>query len=210
MADDPSHFLNWLREQPEFAGTTENLGDAYVSRLFFGRYVRELFDHWCVSRASRKDIDVHSVEGEAVDVIETDSRFQVRLANGESIHCDRLVLATGNLPPASLPGDDSLSDHPHYFADPWEGWEQRLPKKPTEIVLIGASLTAIDIFLTLEQIGWPRKVIAISRHGVWPLPYFPKVDYTVFDDDPLARVAQAVSPSSADHAWQGNSNRAFR
>jgi uncharacterized NAD(P)/FAD-binding protein YdhS len=184
IADDPRHFLDWLRKQPEFAGASDSLGDEYVSRLFFGRYIRELFDHWCKHEAESKDIRVHSVQGEAVDVADCSGQLQVQLATGKSINCDRIVLATGNLPPASLPGDDSLNDHPHYFGDPWEGWEQRLPKKPIEIVLIGASLTAIDIFLTLEQIGWPGKVIAVSRHGVWPLTYFSKVDYSVFDDDP--------------------------
>ena len=118
--------------------------------------------------------------------VQGDRRLQVQLASGQPIDCDRVVLATGNLPPAPLPGDETLREHPYYFADPWEGWVHSLPKSPTEIVLIGASLTAIDIVLTLEQIGWTGKIIAVSRHGVWPLPYFPKVDYTVFGDDPTS------------------------
>jgi uncharacterized NAD(P)/FAD-binding protein YdhS len=186
IADEPRHFLDWLREQPEFAGASNSLADDYVSRLFFGRYIRELFDHWCNQQAKKKDIRVHSVEGEAVDVAQGDTRMQVQLASGQRIDCDRIVLATGNLPPAPLPGDEDLCEHPYYFADPWEGWLDSLPKSPTEIVLIGASLTAIDIVLTLEQFGWPGKVIAVSRHGVWPLPYFPKVDYSVFGDDPTS------------------------
>src|SRR5262245_41448183 len=55
LSDHPRHFFDWLRQQPEFAGATDALADEYVSRLFYGRYVREQFDHWCKQQAAAKD-----------------------------------------------------------------------------------------------------------------------------------------------------------
>src|SRR5207247_1489045 len=52
------------------------------------------------------------------------------------------------------------------------------------VVLVGTSLTGIDVFLTLEQMNWRGKIVAVSRHCLLPLPYFPRVVYRVFDDDP--------------------------
>jgi uncharacterized NAD(P)/FAD-binding protein YdhS len=124
------------------------------------------------------------VGGEAIDINDGDGRAEVRIADGRMVECDKAVLATGNLPPAPLPEEHRVISHPHYVADAWGDWNDRLPDDREEIVLIGTSLTGIDVFLTLEQMNWRGRVKAVSRHCLLPLPYFSDFDYSVFDEDP--------------------------
>src|SRR5439155_15166735 len=98
--------------------------------------------------------------------LEENGRFQIRLAGENLIDADAIVLATGNLPPAPLPGESAVIGHPGYFADAWGDWVERLPDRRANVVLVGTSLTVIDVFLTLEQMNWRGKIVAVSRHGL--------------------------------------------
>src|SRR5262245_10070122 len=185
LADRPRDFLDWLRNCVEFREVSPRvLNNEYVPRAFYGDYLRDLFEHWCNQVGPQKGVYVQCIDGEAIDITERDARLAVSIADGKTAMCDQAVLATGNLPPAPLTGEDRLANHPCYVADPWARWEHRSPGFHSTIALVGTSLTGIDVFLTLEQLKWPGKVIAISRHGLWPLPYFPDVEYSVFDEDP--------------------------
>jgi uncharacterized NAD(P)/FAD-binding protein YdhS len=185
LADRPRHFLDWLRNRPEFCDIRPSvLNNEYVPRVYYGDYLRETFADWSDHIAPQKNIHVRHFDGEAIDIHDRDGRAEVRIADGRTVECDKVVLATGNLPPAPLPGDDRVIGHSHFVANAWGRWDDRLPNDRGAIVLIGTSLTGIDVFLTLEQMNWRGRVIAISRHGLLPLPYFPDVDYSVFDEDP--------------------------
>src|SRR5438105_4153358 len=185
LADQPRHFLDWLSARPEFRDISPAvLREEYVPRVYFGDYLREHFRETCGATAVRKGVHVRCIEGEAIDAHEANDQFEIHLAGGNSIAADAMVLATGNLPPAPLPGESAVIGHPGYFADAWSDWVERLPDPESDVVLVGTSLTGIDVFLTLEQLNWRGKILAVSRHGLLPLPYFPRVVYRVFDDDP--------------------------
>ena len=68
IPDEPRHFLDWLPGSQNSPARQTRWPTSMYLELFFGRYVRELFDHWCKRQAEAKDIRVHSVQGEAVDV----------------------------------------------------------------------------------------------------------------------------------------------
>jgi uncharacterized NAD(P)/FAD-binding protein YdhS len=90
------------------------------------------------------------------------------------------VLATGNEPPAPLPGSDSLSGHPAWVGNPWQAWEERLPHHEGSIIILGTGLTAVDAILTLRALGWLGKIHAVSRHGWFPREHFRGIRYPDF------------------------------
>ena len=120
------------------------------------------------------------VIGEAVDVEPRDAGCLVRLADGSALEADRVVLATGNEPPAPLPGAEALQDHPAWVGNPWQAWEHRLPADDGSIVILGTGLTAVDAIITLRALGWLGSIHAVSRHGWFPHAHFRGIEYPGF------------------------------
>ena len=104
----------------------------------------------------------------------------VHLADGSTVDADRVVLATGNEPPAPLPGAESLADHPAWVGNPWQSWEEGLPQDDGSIVILGTGLTAVDAIITLRAKGWLGSIHAVSRHGWFPHAHFRGIKYPDF------------------------------
>ena len=49
--------------------------------------------------------------------------------------------------------------------------------------MVGTGLTMIDVFLTLQTLGWSGTIYAVSRTGLLPLPHFKGSDYPLFPPD---------------------------
>ena len=106
--------------------------------------------------------------------------MSLRLADGSTLDADRVVLATGNETPASLPGAEGLAEHPAWIGDPWQAWEERLPPRDSSVVVLGTGLTAVDAIITLRAIGWMGTIHAVSRHGWFPHAHFKGIEYPEF------------------------------
>jgi uncharacterized NAD(P)/FAD-binding protein YdhS len=133
--------------------------------------------------ADGKKVRIDTIEAEALDVVPGGERAAVRTSAGLTLDADRVVLATGNPPPADLPGLGL--DHPRYVRNPWGAWEAKLPDPGEDVALLGTGLTAVDVFLTLRALGWRGKVYALSRTGLLPMSHFKAPDYTGFpESDP--------------------------
>src|ERR1700722_6826729 len=156
LPDQPDHFLNWLRENHDPA-TTEK---TFAPRAVFGRYIQSLL-------ASTRGIEQEIAT--VVDVRRHDSGAVLTLDNGCELRADLIVLATGNFDPAPLPGitkaasDSGLYRHNAWAADTYEGLHPDAP-----VALIGTGLTGVDVVLRLRELGHRGKIIALSRHGIFP------------------------------------------
>jgi uncharacterized NAD(P)/FAD-binding protein YdhS len=172
--DRPDHFLQWLRTRSEFDSLPEiELRERFIPRMIYGDYLSSITHHYLQGVAE-------FVEGEATDVEVSGDAALVRLSNGDSVEADRVVLATGNEPPAALPGTDALAGHPAWVGDPWQPWEKRLPAQDGAVLLLGAGLTAVDAIITLRAMGWTGSIHAISRHGWFPHAHFRGIEYPDF------------------------------
>jgi uncharacterized NAD(P)/FAD-binding protein YdhS len=91
------------------------------------------------------------------------------LDNGCEIRADLVVLATGNFDPAPLLGitkaasDLGLYRHNAWAPDTYEGLDPDAP-----VALIGTGLTGVDVVLRLRELGHRGRIIAVSRHGMFP------------------------------------------
>ncbi|WP_234817869.1 FAD/NAD(P)-binding protein [Mycolicibacterium sphagni] len=178
---EPNHFLDWLRTRSEFELTPDiELRERFVARQIYGDYLRSIAQHHLQSPGEGAYATSELVSGEAVDIEPAEAGCRVRLADGTAIDADRVVLATGNEPPAPLPGVEQLADHPAWVANPWQAWEQRRPEHDGSVVLLGTGLSTVDAIITLRALGWLGTIHAISRHGWFPHAHFRGIEYPEF------------------------------
>lgn len=147
--DDPDHFVRWYRER---GGTAED----FAPRMLFGDYVVGLL------RDAGPDLEI--VRGEAVDIDDG----AVLLGDGRQIEAETVVLAPGNLPPATPRGIDPERLGALWIADPWAGPIADGLGSDDTVLLVGTGLTAVDAALTLEANGFGGRILALSRRGLAP------------------------------------------
>jgi uncharacterized NAD(P)/FAD-binding protein YdhS len=156
LPDQPDHFLHWLRRNHDPAATEKT----FAPRAIFGRYIQSL-----LASTSAIEQEIATV----VDVYPQDSGAVLTLDNGSELRADMVVLATGNFDPAPLPGitkaaaDAGLYRHDAWLAETYEGLHPDAP-----IALIGTGLTGVDVVLRLRELGHRGRIIAVSRHGIFP------------------------------------------
>lgn len=179
LADQPDHFLEWLGTRSDFAHVPmTELRESFLPRRVYGDYLQGLLQWYATAFADGRNVRIERVSAEVVDVEPAGNGVTVRAADGTAWAADRVVLATGNPPPADLPGVST--DDPRYVRDPWGDWPARLPDPAKPVVVFGTGLTMVDVYLTLAAIGWPGKVVAVSRSGLLPMSHFKGPDYPGF------------------------------
>jgi uncharacterized NAD(P)/FAD-binding protein YdhS len=200
LPDHPNHFLDWLRSRTEYADTPDAvLRETFVPRRVYGDYLRSLSLGY-FSPVDPRQVKVEPVDDVAVDIEPTARGCRVMLTGGSAIDADRVVLATGNQPPAELPGPDGPFRHPAYVDNPWAALDGRLPDPAEDVVLVGTGLTTVDVILSLSALGWKGTVHAVSRHGLLPLSHFRGIEYPDFPPpDPETLGLAALVESAERH-----------
>jgi uncharacterized NAD(P)/FAD-binding protein YdhS len=163
LPNQPDHFLQWLRQKYDPTATEAT----FAPRAIFGRYIQSLL-------ASTSPLEQEFAT--VTDVRPHQSGAVLTLDNGCELRADMVVLATGNFDPAPLPeitqaaADLGLYRHNAWAAETYEGLHPDAP-----IVLIGTGLTGVDVVLRLRELGHRGRIVAVSRHGVFPNRH---ADYT--------------------------------
>ena len=176
LPDYPEHFLGWLRSRSEFSSLTDHdLREMYVPRKIYGDYLCGLLATCQQPIDARCNVTVQTITNNGV--------IQVCLERGEPIDANQVLLATGNQPLRSFPSDAPLSHDPRYRSDPWQDWVSRLPGSGGTIILLGSGLTMVDVVLTLNELQWDGKIIALSRNGMPPQSHFRGIAYEDYMPD---------------------------
>jgi uncharacterized NAD(P)/FAD-binding protein YdhS len=187
LADEPNHFVEWLGTRSEYLDDPHSaLRERFVPRRVYGDYLQSLFQWYCGTCAHERDTRIEIVHGEATDIAIEDQRAQITLAGGRIIAADKVVLAVGNQSPVFLPVHGLNPQSLKYIGNPWIGWEEKLPSKDQDLLLVGTGLTMADNFLALQELGWRGRIMAISRSGLLPLSHFKGFEYPVLLDDESA------------------------
>ncbi|SDR75810.1 FAD/NAD(P)-binding protein [Opitutus sp. GAS368] len=176
LPDHPNHFLDWLRTRTEYAGVPEaELRETFMPRRVYGDYLRGLTQHYAKPVDPRAGVEFAVIGDEVLALEAAGDGARLRLAGGATLDADKVVLATGNEPPADLPGSDTVARHAAWCANPWLDWETRIPAAG-DIVLLGTGLTTVDAIITLLALDWPGTIHAVSRNGLLPESHFKGVD----------------------------------
>lgn len=191
FAEEPGHFLDWLRRQdatelgplcPDGAGP-----DAFVPRRLYGRYLREVaagLGH----RAIR------------VEALRRDGAAWVAEPGG--IRGRAVALCLGNPPPAPAFAG------PGVVADPWAPGALAAIPPGEEVLILGSGLTMADVVLSLrERMGHGAPITALSRHGWAPLGHAtplpaPRPAPPLPVAAGVAAMARAIRTACREAPWQ--------
>ncbi len=180
LPDHPNHFLEWLRTRTEYADMPDaGLRETFMPRRVYGDYLRSLAQHYARPVDPRCGAEFAQLNDEVLALEPAGAGARLRLASGATLDADKVILATGNEPPADLPGNATVATHAAWCANPWMDWESRIPATG-DIVLLGTGLTTVDAIITLLALGWRGTIHAVSRNGLLPESHFKGVDDPLF------------------------------
>ncbi|MES4787390.1 MAG: hypothetical protein C4294_18070, partial [Nitrospiraceae bacterium] len=142
----------------------------FVPRRLFGQYLEDRLSD-AERAASQRGVLLSRVREEAVDLVPIVSGNLVRLQTGETISARYVVVATGLLPPAPLPGCEACPA-PVYLGNPWLAWDEYKEIVRRERVLaVGIGLTFLDAINVLAFLGFNGIVYGVSPRRFLPEPY---------------------------------------
>lgn len=173
--DEIDHFHKWLKDN-----RYEYSESDFVPRKLFGRYLQGLLHEACDAGGPAK---LRLINDEAVDA-EINGGVRVRLASGEVVETEKLVLAFGNfLPPHPNVPDLAFTSSARYFHSPWtrELYDSIQPED--SVFIIGTGLSMADVALHLESLGHRGKITALSTRGLLPATHRLGYAYQSFYDE---------------------------
>jgi len=200
--DQPNHFVDWLGTRSEYADVpTAVLREEFLPRRLYGDYLQSLL-FWHTKGLVNAKAQIEFVNSEVLDLVPAPDRVAVVVEQHPTLEVDKVLLATGNPPPADLPLADAF-EHPRLIANPWKLTEYALTDPGENVVLVGAGLTMIDVFLTLRALDWKGTIYAVSRTGLLPLSHFHGIAYPEFPPaDPTTLKLAELEALVAEHCQQ--------
>ncbi|MBL4886072.1 MAG: FAD/NAD(P)-binding protein [Planctomycetaceae bacterium] len=177
--DHPDHFFEWLRSRSDFdTFDDKELQEMFVPRRIYGDYIRGIAANFLSPVMPGAEVHLIVIDDVAVDVTKLEGgNAAIKLQSGKTIEADSVLLATGHQPPAGFRSKSPISHDSRYCSDPWENWLDRLPAPGGTVVLLGTGLTMVDSVVTLSELDWKGKIIAISRNGMLPRSHFRGIHY---------------------------------
>lgn len=170
----------WLKANEDAKATRST----FAPRETFGRYIQSIL-------AEVPDLEV--LRASVVDYHPFHSRATLKLSDGSEIQADSVVLATGNLEPATIPGVSEEAKASGVFCcDAWKASTYENLDLDAPVTLIGAGLTAVDVVLRLREAGFRGVITAVSRHGIPPnghALYSPLMESAIPEGAPATSVA---------------------
>ncbi|MCI0429699.1 MAG: FAD/NAD(P)-binding protein [Rhodospirillales bacterium] len=205
FADEPDHFVNWLRNNAKAKGEAEAAwsdSDQFVPRRLYGAYIQDLLGNEIWQTGNGRNL--YLVPDEAVALWQHPRGMSVQVRSGRTYEVDLAVLATGNFPHGDTAG--------HYYANPWSS--QVLAGLETEapVLLIGTGLTMVDTVISLLDQAHRGPIYAISRRGLLPrrhgeTPPQPPLPLAAIDCSSVAAMLHAVRQAvrrahDDENAWR--------
>lgn len=158
--DAPDHLVRWA--QLHYSSSVKP--DDFLPRPIYGQYIsfqlREAINSYPAA--------FRCVHDEAISIVPAAGPTEIRLASGQAIFADKVVLALGNFSPADLqiPGKAAASSR--YVANPWSENAFATATHDNSVLLIGSGLTGVDVTLELRARGFEGTIHMLSRRGLLP------------------------------------------
>jgi uncharacterized NAD(P)/FAD-binding protein YdhS len=175
----PDDFLEWARTRdPSVAG-----GD-FLPRAWYGDYLSERLE--LARHHAPRWLSFERLRTRATGLEMTSSGARIRLLDGAVLEAERVLVANGNAPSAG-----PLAGVADAVENAWDlrGMEQ-LPTYVPRVLLVGTALTMVDMALAIADKRPDTRLLAISRHGLLPLPYGNPVTHAATQGDAVAIVSR--------------------
>jgi len=187
LPDDPDDFRRWTGAEPA----------SFPPRGAWGAYLAAR-----LAEAARGSTgSLRHLRTTAERLVDRDAGgragIDVRLAGGETIVADAVVLATGNALPPVPAWLAPVRDDPRVVVDAWAGGALDVVGDAERVAILGTGHTAVDVAETILRTRPRCHLVAVSRHGELPRvhedpprvrPSTPVFDVEAFRgfEDPLA------------------------
>jgi uncharacterized NAD(P)/FAD-binding protein YdhS len=168
VTDDPDDFVRWLKaERPRrvLNWTRED----FAPRSYFADYLQARL----ADLRSATNLRVNWLHSTADSVSPHGRGWEVIPAHGEPVLADVVVLATGNEAPRVIGEGLPPSVQRRIVEDPWDVEQKKEIPTNAPVLLIGTSLTAVDIVTELLHKGHTAEILAVSRRGILPRSHGP-------------------------------------
>jgi uncharacterized NAD(P)/FAD-binding protein YdhS len=173
-------------------------GSDFLPRELYGEYLERHLEE--AERRAQPAICFARRRGEviALERLHRTQRWRLHFSDGVRLEADTVVVASGNSPPAPLPGAAALVGSSAYLADPWSaGTSWRTGE---HVLLVGSGLTMVDQVLAASAEGSPRLTFhVLSRRGLLPAP-----------QRPLSETGSAQDAQRLLHAASGSTLELWR
>jgi uncharacterized NAD(P)/FAD-binding protein YdhS len=180
--EELGHFQRWVESQPNRTGfpATVAPGD-FLPRWIFGEYLRAVLAD--ARAGAAPGVEYEEIKGDVIDLEQEPGipGVRVRCGDGRAFAADRVVLALGNLP-GEYPIREALPIYhsQRYVHVPWRPGVLAGIPPDSEVLIVGAGLTAVDLVLELQSSGHRGIIHALSRRGLHPQVHRPAPAYPAF------------------------------
>ncbi|WP_425066103.1 FAD/NAD(P)-binding protein [Reyranella sp.] len=151
LVDEPDHFVRWLARDGRGFGPTD-----FVPRAIYGQYLQDLL----ADAVQRSDGRLQVIRGNVVAIRHERDGVELDIEDHPPLRARKAVLATGHRPPSKDAGA--------YHGNPWRDEAIAGLASDASVLLIGTSLTMIDVLVSLLEHGHKGPIVALSRRGLVP------------------------------------------
>jgi uncharacterized NAD(P)/FAD-binding protein YdhS len=188
-SSEPLEFLAYVQRSLPHATQAD-----FLPRELYGQYLESSLRNAAAGAAPHVKLEL--INGEVIGIERTHraATMDVYLEGGAGFRAHAVVLALGNLPPATLPGAETLGPG-RYIADPWQAASEF--RAHETLLIAGTGLTMADVALAGQKAAKGRATIhAISRHGLMPTR---QTDFRIVHDPLCARRLLSAASLSLRH-----------
>jgi uncharacterized NAD(P)/FAD-binding protein YdhS len=159
--EQPELFYNWLKRKHKSFQPED-----FVSRGVYREFLQDYFENFIIRNLNLK------LENQTITSIELEDDNNLILTTKEgSFRAKNVILALGNrIVPEQRDNESNFN-----LLSPWE--ENQLTDitqyftKESYIAVVGTGLSAVDVLLSLENLGYKGSYNLISRKGFLPNPH---------------------------------------
>ncbi|HUN35849.1 MAG TPA: FAD/NAD(P)-binding protein [Trebonia sp.] len=158
---DPGHFVEWLTaHSPAGLAATSR---SYAPRYLYGQYLRQCLDEQ-VRRGEEAGLAVTVAQAEVTGAHVSDEKVVLESDAGLPPF-DYAALCLGDLPATTF---QELRQHPRYRHSPWGPGAMDGVPAGARVGIVGTSLTAVDVLLSLRAQGHYGPIVCASRRRGLP------------------------------------------
>lgn len=171
--DRPTHFLDWVMQQPKYQNAPQSLvANAFLPRYFYGNYLVEVWEK-AQQLAAQKGLSIELIEALVTDInIAEAHQVQIELNKERWLNTDYCVLATGNnIPRNPNIANQAFYQSPHYFQNPWKKESVEGLAANSNVLIVGNGLTMVDTVLGLLENDFHGTIYSLSPNGFNILPH---------------------------------------
>ena len=154
FADQLTHFIDWSVSD----GTPFQPND-FAPRRTYRRYLEHVWNQQKLKGS------VEEVREEVISLCRSEGKWLAEFSSGDKRSFSLVALSFGAFPPDPFKAAEAVESDRRYHSDPWQAVDPLVWTDSSHVGIIGTGLTAVDVVLSGESLGWNGHYTMLSRSG---------------------------------------------